>query len=631
MRTFRTFVGAALILTASIGVPCAYAQAPGQRSAVIATDCDYDCLIGFVRGYMEALKRKDPTHVRFAPNVRFTENNVEMPLGNDGLWATVTGVAETGLEAADVMTGNAAWIGTVEEHGRPAYYGMRIKVENRAITEVETVVVRNNGLPLPFGDVAKVVHDPAFNEILPPEQRRSRERLIAVADSYFNTVELNDGVVFAPFDEDCGRLENGFLTTGARLETAGGGIVQGCEAQLKLGYFRINKRIRERRYPLVDVERGVVVATGFFDHANEFDRYLTTDGIERRTLLKWPNSISLVEAFKIRDGKIYRIEAVFSYVPYFMHSPFYEYPPVPERPAARPPANAERCDRECLIGHADRFMEALVARDPSRLPWADSVRFTENSVPMMIGEGQWGSIRGRRPGGLYIADPETGNVGWYGIIEDHDAPAWFGMRLRVVNGRIAEVELVSARERNPGPFGDPDRFQIHPEFTEILPPEARMPRARMEALVDGYASTVQLNDGTLFTQFDPACERRENGQSVTHGDGGSAVIAKGAAKIARGCEAQLKLGLYRPVDRVRDRRILMVDEERGLVVASSFADHALRETRYRTTDGRIRETQDWYPSTRELFEIFKLSNGRIRRIEAVSVFQPYRMPSPWTK
>jgi hypothetical protein len=41
-----------------------------------------------------------------------------------------------------------------------------------------------------------------------------------------------------------------------------------------------------------------------------------------RTVLKFPNSISLLEAFKVRDGKIYRIEAVFTYVPYFMHSPF---------------------------------------------------------------------------------------------------------------------------------------------------------------------------------------------------------------------------------------------------------------------------------------------------------------------
>ena len=80
--------------------------------------------------------------------------------------------------------------------------------------------------------------------------------------------------------------------------------------------------MRERRYPLIDEERGVVVATGFFDHANTFDSYQTTDGKPMKTALKWPNSISLMEAFKIRNGKIYRIEAIFTYVPYFMHSPW---------------------------------------------------------------------------------------------------------------------------------------------------------------------------------------------------------------------------------------------------------------------------------------------------------------------
>ena len=67
--------------------------------------------------------------------------------------------------------------------------------------------------------------------------------------------------------------------------------------------YRINKRIRERRYPVIDVERGVVVATGFFDHANEFDRYKLVDGREQRTALKWPNSISLIEAFRVKDSR----------------------------------------------------------------------------------------------------------------------------------------------------------------------------------------------------------------------------------------------------------------------------------------------------------------------------------------
>ncbi len=314
-------------LTAALVSVPATAQMFGRDSAVVPNDCDRACLDGTIQLYVEGLAKRDPSRVPFADGVRFTENNVEMPVG-EGLWATSTGVPAPGMIAADTETGNVAWFGHAEEHGKPVFLGIRLKVEGKQITEAETVVVRRVGLPLPFGDVAKVTHNPAFNQPLQPAERRPRERLRAVADSYFNTVELNDGQVFAPFHPDCSRLENGISTTAASTTPGGGGnasnIAAGCEAQFKLGIYRINKRIRDRRYPLIDEERGVVVAAGFFDHANWFDEYQLTDGRTMKTALKWPNSISLLEAFKIVNGQIYAIEAVFDYVPYTMHNPFAE-------------------------------------------------------------------------------------------------------------------------------------------------------------------------------------------------------------------------------------------------------------------------------------------------------------------
>jgi hypothetical protein len=299
----------------------ASAQAPGQPSAWIAVGCDHACLIGYLHRYMDALVHRDLARAPLARGAGFTENDVAMPFGQ-GLWRTISGASDTGLEVADPQTGEAAWFGLVYEHGKPAYYAMRLKVEDGRISQVETLVVRQTGLPAPFGPPEKYAHDPAFAEVLPPEQRKPRERLRAVADSYFDTVELNDGTVFAPFDADCGRTENGISTTAGSGGIGAAAIVQGCEAQFRLGIYRINKRVRERRYFLIDEERGVVVATGFFDHANGFDSYQTTDGKTMKTALKWPNSISLMEAFKIRDGKIWRVEAIFTYVPYFMPNPW---------------------------------------------------------------------------------------------------------------------------------------------------------------------------------------------------------------------------------------------------------------------------------------------------------------------
>jgi len=601
------------------------AQAPGEPSAVIPSDCNRECLIGITRQYMQALGARDPAKAPFAPRVRFTENNVELAIGKQGLWATISAVPTDGLEVADAATGEAAWIGAVQEHGLPVYYGMRLRVQQRAITEVETVVVRTTGLPLPFGDVSKLKHDPAFTEVLPAEQRRSRERLVAVANSYFSTVELNDGIVFAPFDEACERTENGIYTTRGGTGSSGD-IAQGCEQQFKLGLYRINKRVRERRYPIVDVERGVVVATGFFDHANEFDTYRTTDGKERKTLLKWPNSISLVEAFKIRDGRIYRIEAIFTYVPYFMHSPFYAYPEATAAEAEKR-ARKEPCDTQCLNAIADTYMDALVAREPSSVPWAPRVRYTENGVGLMIGEGIWGSARSKRDEVLRVADPSRGSVIWYGVVLEHDTPAYYGMRLKIENRRVAEVEALVARARNPGPFADAARFKIDSALTASLGAKERQSPARLTDIVQRYGAMLQSLGAAKGVAFDPGCSRVENGAKVSDGSSSPPVIAKVSA--VQGCEAPLTLGLYKPLERVRDRRIAAVDAERGLVVTLSLADYPVRETQYTTTDGQQRETQDKYPSTRELLEIFKVSGGKLQRVEAISVFQPYGMPSQW--
>jgi hypothetical protein len=317
----RRLAEAGIMALAIVAAAPGLAQAPGARSAVISTACPRECLIGFARRYMAALAARNPALLPVADDLMVTENDVEIPLG-EGLWGTIDGVAPTGLEVADAETGQAAWFGVVREHGQPAYLALRIHVTDGRIDEAESVVHRKTGLPAPFGDPNKVEHDPAFQEVLPLAQRRPRQRLQAIADSYFNTVEQNDGQVFAPFDEECGRLENGISTTAAKNGMGAAAIASGCEAQFKLGLYRINKRVRERRFPLIDEERGIVVASGFFDHANAFDEYLLTNGKTMKTALKWPNSITLLEAFRIKDGKIHRIEAIFTYVPYFMHNPW---------------------------------------------------------------------------------------------------------------------------------------------------------------------------------------------------------------------------------------------------------------------------------------------------------------------
>ena len=322
----RTYASALCLGLAAATASPAGAQAYGETTALTKEACARACLEKALDAYVSALAKKDPSAAPFSDKVRFTENSVEMPIG-EGLWDTVSSVVpDHGMKAPDPETGNVAWFGHAFEHGKLIFLAIRLKVDHDKITEAETVISRRTGMPLIFGN-GKEPHHPAWKQALTPEQSRPRARLKAVADSYFNTVEYNDGQVFAHFTDDCSRLENGISTTAAAPgNTSSSTVAEGCLNQFKLGIYRINKQLRERRFPLIDVERGIVVGMNFFDHANYFDEYKLTDGRTMKTLLKWPNSLSIMEAFKIVDGKIQTIEANFDYVPYGMHSPWAEEP-----------------------------------------------------------------------------------------------------------------------------------------------------------------------------------------------------------------------------------------------------------------------------------------------------------------
>ena len=84
----RAGLGAAALLIVVMAGSSAWAQAPGEASACYP-NCNRICLIGMLHSYLDALSHKDRGLAPFARNARYTENNVEMPLG-EGLgvrWA----------------------------------------------------------------------------------------------------------------------------------------------------------------------------------------------------------------------------------------------------------------------------------------------------------------------------------------------------------------------------------------------------------------------------------------------------------------------------------------------------------------------------------------------------------------
>jgi hypothetical protein len=331
-RVFAPFTMAVSVLLAVPFLPQRKAQAANSSQMPAApVACDRGCLYGFLDQYLAALLAKDPARLSWAAHVKFTENNVELPVGW-GLWGTLSGRGAEDLRAADPATGQVAYFGVIEERGTKSFLALRLKIDDEKISEVETIIDRKGYGPGPFGDPDALQAVPVISEDVPPDRRRPRERLIALADGYFNTLELNDGQIFTQFADDCSRRENGVWTAndphpGAvedpHLNLSAYGKIS-CEQGFKLGNYRWDDELRARRFPLVDEEKGLVLAGGFIDHSGKLDKYTTTDGVVHDPPLKSPHSFCFLEMFKIRDGKIRHAEAMFITVPYHMPSPWFQ-------------------------------------------------------------------------------------------------------------------------------------------------------------------------------------------------------------------------------------------------------------------------------------------------------------------
>ncbi|MBK9252427.1 MAG: hypothetical protein IPM70_11280 [Proteobacteria bacterium] len=283
------------------------------------------------------------------------------------------------------------------------------------------------------------------------------------------------------------------------------------------------------------------------------------------------------------------------------------------------------CDRACLYRVLDQYLAGLKARDTRKVAWAARVKNTENNVELRVGDGLWGTITALDAYEMRLADPQTGSVAIFGVVQETTERSPYATRLKVVDGTIAEVETIVVRPSDAGiPFVTADIKPL-PVWDEVLAPALRSPRQKMIDLADGYFDTLQLNDGTLRTEFADDCNRREDGMQSTNN------VHAVLDPISKwGCADQFRLGQYRYDDRLRDRRYLAVDEERGIVLAGGFIDHEGRLGDFKLTDGTTKSPIFRRPHSFVLLEAFKIRGGKIQQIEAVFITVPYNMPSPWT-
>jgi hypothetical protein len=284
---------------------------------------------------------------------------------------------------------------------------------------------------------------------------------------------------------------------------------------------------------------------------------------------------------------------------------------------------AQNCNQVCMLRIAEQYLNDVQKQDSSTLPWAEVVRYTENNVAMMIGDGFWGAGPSVEEGGLLLADTQTDNVVWLGVTREHGQAAYHGLRLHISEGRIDEVESYLGREGEPDLFASIDNYKLNSIFSSEVPLTQRSSRVMMQSIVQRWFEDHVLNAGEVSSRLAAGCEHIINGVNTTKDE------SYWMSALASDCASQLSLGLHRPVERIRGLRFPVIDPERGLVVALSLQDRAVRTLEYKTTQGDSFHEEVPYPNTRGRFEIFKVVNGEILRVESVSVFLPYYIHNLW--
>lgn len=315
----RTAGAASALATILLVAHPAHTQPHQPSLAHSVSACSRQCLYTVLDTYLAALKAQAPERAPWAPGARYTENNVELAPGR-GLWRTVSGLETYDLRFADPSNGGVAFYGVVDETGAASPFALRLKVVGGRIIEAETIIARPDEAGVPFVRT-KLIARPQMNEMLSPAERTPRAKMIAIANGYFDTLQRNDGRLHTAFEDDCNRREDGMQTTN-NPNSGYPNMALGCAAQFKLGIYRYDDELRARRFALVDEERGIVLAGGFIDHSGRLGEYQLTDGRKATSKYRHPHSFCLLEAFKIRSGKIQAIEAVFTTVPYGMASPW---------------------------------------------------------------------------------------------------------------------------------------------------------------------------------------------------------------------------------------------------------------------------------------------------------------------
>jgi len=284
------------------------------------------------------------------------------------------------------------------------------------------------------------------------------------------------------------------------------------------------------------------------------------------------------------------------------------------------------CDRACLEGIADQYLEAMVAHDPSKAPFAKNLIFTENTIKLPPTEGLWFTASGLGDFRFYICDPETQQVAWTGIAREHGKPVMLSVRLKVVNRLVTEAESIVVRdfdERNLGNLKSPP-----PGFAETLEPSERTSRQDMLRMPDIYFEALDKLDDSDIPWHEDAY-RIENGM-VTCGNIPNAVPPPPGLPGGSSCKTpDGKIPpMLKTIHSVRPRRTPVVDVERGLTWGLYCFNHR-GLANIEMPDGSVQPSYAATPSSMPFADILKIENGELRGIFAYGTMLPFGIGDGW--
>lgn len=269
------------------------------------------------------------------------------------------------------------------------------------------------------------------------------------------------------------------------------------------------------------------------------------------------------------------------------------------------------CSEICLLDLATSYLDGLGVGDASEVPLSPEHRVWVNGTEADLRAGIWTT----GSGWTYrhtVADAVSGEAVTLGVIREGEAQAFVAVRIKQDGGLIEQSEILVSREGDFSLFQPGGPRDADPVFGAFIPAERRQSRGDLERIARGYFQALIHSDPKLAA-FHPDCNRVENNVQTTNGARvGSSSCSEGIRRFAymRGYH-----GLRFPV----------IDPARGLVMTALFLDMPLQE-RTITVRGKpveISAERNRLPRSLYLFELFKIEDGRIRRIEAVLRDEPY--------